>query len=37
MKRRAIPNKASQKNFTRNANPHPKNLRGQPLRGGIRL
>jgi hypothetical protein len=37
MKRRSMPNKSSQKHFTRNARPHPKNLMANPLRGGIRL
>jgi hypothetical protein len=36
-KRHKIPNKASQRSFTRNARTHGKNLMGQPMRGGIRL
>jgi hypothetical protein len=37
MKRRSMPNKSSQKHFSRNARPHPKNMAGTPMRGGIRL
>lgn len=36
-KRHKIPNKASQRSFTRHARPHAKNLQGAPMRGGIRL
>jgi len=36
-KRHKIPNKASQRHFTRNARPHGKNMLGAPMRGGIRL
>lgn len=37
MKRYAMNNKASKQNFTRNSASHPKNFRGNPMRGGIRL
>ena len=36
-KRSRIPNKSSQRMFTRTARPHAKNLMGTPMRGGIRL
>lgn len=36
-KRHRIPQKQSQRNFTRNARPHGKNMLGTPMRGGIRL
>lgn len=37
MKRHSIPYRASKRNFSRNAGTHPKNFRGAPMRGGIRL
>ena len=36
-KRSRIPNKSSQRMFSRTARPHPKNMMGTPMRGGIRL
>lgn len=36
-KRHKIPQKASQKNFTRQSRAHGKNFLGAPMRGGIRL
>lgn len=36
-KRNKIPNKASQRSFTKHARPHGKNMLGTPMRGGIRL
>lgn len=36
-KRHRIPNKSSQRSFSRNARAHGKNLMGNPMRGGIRL
>lgn len=36
-KRSRIPNKQSQRMFTRTARTHGKNLQGAPMRGGIRL
>lgn len=36
-KRSRIPNKQSQRSFTRHARTHGKNLLGMPMRGGIRL
>ena len=37
MKRMKLKAGASQRQFTRNATSHPKNFRGAPMRGGIRL
>lgn len=37
MKRHKMTASASKRNFTRNAGTHSKNLRGNPMRGGIRL
>lgn len=37
MKRRKMHNGQSRRQFTRNAGTHPKNLVGNPMRGGIRL
>lgn len=37
MKRFKMNNKASKKNFTRNAGSHPRNFSANPMRGGIRL
>lgn len=38
MKRRKMSNRESRANFTRNADRvHGKNMRGTPMRGGIRL
>ncbi|WNK14922.1 MAG: hypothetical protein [Microvirus sp.] len=37
MKRYKMNNKASKRNFTGNASNHPKNFKGAPMRGGIRL
>lgn len=37
MKRRGMGRGESRKNFRRNAGVHVKNLRGAPMRGGIRL
>lgn len=38
MKRRAMSKSGSKKLFAKTANrPHPKNLMGAPMRGGIRL
>lgn len=36
-KRHKMPQRQSQKNFSRNARPHGKNMLGAPMRGGIRL
>lgn len=36
-KRSRIPQKQSQRNFTRHARSHGKNHLGNPMRGGIRL
>lgn len=36
-KRHRIPNKSSQRQFTRHARTHGKNLMAGPMRGGIRL
>lgn len=37
MKRKRMKRSKSRKQFTRNAGAHPKNNRGNPMRGGIRL
>jgi len=36
-KRSKIPNRASQRSFTKHSRPHGKNMLGAPMRGGIRL
>lgn len=36
-KRHRIPNKSSQRQFSRASRPHGKNMLGTPMRGGIRL
>lgn len=36
-KRQRMPNKSSQRMFTRHARSHRKNFMGTPMRGGIRL
>lgn len=36
-KRHKIPNRQSQRSFSRHARPHIKNMLGTPMRGGIRL
>lgn len=36
-KGRRMKPRVSKKNFSRNARPHPKNLKSAPMRGGIRL
>lgn len=36
-KRHRMPNKSSQRQFTRHARSHGKNYMGTPMRGGIRL
>jgi len=37
MRRMKMKASQSQRQFTRNATSHPKNFRGAPMRGGIRL
>ena len=37
MKRMKMTKSASKANFSRNAGTHIKNIRGNPMRGGIRL
>lgn len=37
MNRQHVPAKTSQRSFANGARPHPKNLRTNPMRGGIRL
>lgn len=37
MKRSKMTRRASRKNFRRGSGGHPKNFRGAPMRGGIRL
>jgi len=37
MKRKRMSKRASKRNFSGNAGHHPKNTRGRPQRGGIRL
>lgn len=36
-KRHRIPQRQSERSFSRNSRPHPKNMLGTPMRGGIRL
>lgn len=36
-KRSRIPNKSSQRMFSRTSRTHPKNMMGSPMRGGNRL
>lgn len=36
-KRKALSGKGSRRLYTSTSHPHPKNLSGRPMRGGIRL
>lgn len=36
-KRYKMPQRKSERDFSRKSNPHPKNMLGTPMRGGIRL